>query len=56
MGNRFAGKRWNNEKVGEFMMEFVEIPNMREICRVADPTSAKKYVQDTTISMHLHLI
>ncbi|BFG25060.1 hypothetical protein CerSpe_113340 [Prunus speciosa] len=37
-----AGKRGKIEKVGEFMIAFVETPNMSEIRWVPDPNNSKK--------------
>ena len=45
-----AGKRGKVEKVGEFIMSYVETPNMSEIKWVPDPSNPKKYVQDNIIS------
>ncbi|PQQ05029.1 SOSS complex subunit B homolog isoform X1 [Prunus yedoensis var. nudiflora] len=47
-----AGKRGKIEKVGEFMMAFVETPNMSEIRWVPDPNNCKKYIQEAVISPH----
>ncbi|KAI5338286.1 hypothetical protein L3X38_017557 [Prunus dulcis] len=47
-----AGKRGKIEKVGEFMIAFVETPNMSEIRWVPDPNNSYKYVQEAVISPH----
>ncbi|XP_062086956.1 uncharacterized protein LOC133793663 isoform X2 [Humulus lupulus] len=47
-----AGKRGKVEKVGEFTMTFVEIPNMSEISWIPDPTNSNKYIQQAVLSTH----
>ncbi|XP_048424293.1 SOSS complex subunit B homolog [Pyrus x bretschneideri] len=47
-----AGKRGKIEKVGEFMMAYVETPNLSEIRWVPDPNNPKKYIQEAVISPH----
>ncbi|XP_021828669.1 LOW QUALITY PROTEIN: SOSS complex subunit B homolog [Prunus avium] len=47
-----AGKRGKIEKVGEFMIAFVETPNMSVIRWVPDPNNSKKYIQEAVISPH----
>ncbi|KAL5561593.1 hypothetical protein UlMin_031340 [Ulmus minor] len=47
-----AGKRGKVEKVGEFLMTFVETPNMSEIRWVPHPTNSKRYVHEAVLSPH----
>ncbi|CAN6575722.1 unnamed protein product [Malus baccata var. baccata] len=47
-----AGKRGKIEKVGEFMIAYVETPNLSEIRWVPDPNNPKKYIQEAVISPH----
>ncbi|CAJ1924911.1 unnamed protein product [Sphenostylis stenocarpa] len=47
-----AGKRGRLEKIGEFTMSYVEIPNMSEIHWIPDPSNSKNYIQDYVISPH----
>jgi len=47
-----AGKRGKLEKTGEFVMSYVEVPNMSEIHWIPDPSNSKNYIQDYVISPH----
>ncbi|XP_027912890.1 pentatricopeptide repeat-containing protein At2g15630, mitochondrial-like isoform X3 [Vigna unguiculata] len=47
-----AGKRGKLEKSGEFVMSYVEIPNMSEIHWIPHATNSKYYIQDYVISPH----
>ncbi|KAL1204022.1 hypothetical protein V5N11_011864 [Cardamine amara subsp. amara] len=45
-----AGKRGKMEKMGEFTIAFVEIPNISEIQWNPDPENPKRYIQTSVVS------
>ncbi|XP_057850462.1 uncharacterized protein LOC131060985 [Cryptomeria japonica] len=46
-----AGKKGRAQKIGEFIMTFVEMPNMSELRWVRDPSDQKRLIPDPTISV-----
>ncbi|KAK8613390.1 hypothetical protein V6N13_101152 [Hibiscus sabdariffa] len=51
-----AGKRGRIEKMGEFIVEFVETPNLSESKWVSDPNNSNRYARHTVISSHSRIL
>ncbi|XP_014515995.1 SOSS complex subunit B homolog isoform X1 [Vigna radiata var. radiata] len=45
-----AGNRGKLEKIGEFTISYVEVPNMSEIHWIPHPSNSKNYIQNYIIS------